>query len=68
MSTKTFTVEGMTCGHCVNSVTEEVSELAGITSVEVVLEGGQVTVHSDTDIDDDAVAAAVIAAGYKVVG
>lgn len=66
MSTQTFTVTGMTCGHCVNSVTEEVSEVAGVTGVEVVLETGTVTVTSDAPVDEDAVKAAVAAAGYTV--
>lgn len=66
MSTQTFTVVGMTCGHCVNSVTEEVSEIAGVTAVDVVLESGAVTVTADGAIDADAVKAAVVAAGYSV--
>lgn len=66
MSTQTFTVTGMTCGHCVNSVTEEVSEIAGVTQVDVVLETGAVTVTADGAIDAEAVKAAVVAAGYSV--
>lgn len=66
MSTQTFTVVGMTCGHCVNSVTEEVSEIAGVTAVDVVLESGAVTVTADGAINADAVKAAVVAAGYSV--
>jgi copper ion binding protein len=66
MSTQTFTVTGMTCGHCVTSVTEEVSEVAGVTAVDVVLETGAVTVTADGAIDADAVKAAVVAAGYSV--
>ncbi len=46
MSTQTFTVTGMTCGHCVASVTEEVSEVAGVDHVDVVLETGTLTVTS----------------------
>ena len=66
MGTQTFTVTGMTCSHCVNSVTEEVSEVAGVTAVDVVLETGAVTVTADGAIDADAVKAAVVAAGYSV--
>lgn len=66
MSTQTFTVTGMTCGHCVNSVTEEVSEIPGVTAVDVVLETGAVTVTAEGDVDADAVKAAVAAAGYTV--
>ena len=50
MSTETYTVTGMTCGHCVSSVTEEVSELPGVTDVQVELETGKVTVTSDQPV------------------
>lgn len=66
MSTATFTVVGMTCGHCVSSVTEEVTEVAGITDVDVDLASGRLTVTSNTDIDETAVVAAVQGAGYQV--
>jgi len=68
MSTATYTVTGMTCGHCVSSVTEEVSEVSGVTGVEVDLASGLVTVTSERPVDADAVRAAVEEAGYKVVG
>ncbi|MFE5326968.1 heavy-metal-associated domain-containing protein [Embleya sp. NPDC056575] len=68
MSTATFTVSGMTCGHCVSSVTEEVSEVAGVTDVVVELASGLVTVTSARPVDPDAVRAAVVEAGYEVVG
>ncbi|MDP1819084.1 MAG: copper ion binding protein [Acidimicrobiales bacterium] len=67
MSTTTFTVEGMTCGHCVASVTQEVSKLDGVTTVDVDLQSGKVTVESDQPVDDAAVEAAVDEAGYTVV-
>ncbi len=66
MSTATYTVTGMTCGHCVSSVTEEVSQVAGVTGVEVDLASGAVTVTSETPVDDDAVRAAVEEAGYEL--
>lgn len=66
--TSTYTVQGMTCGHCVQSVTEEVSEVPGVKGVEVDLASGQVTVSSDEPVDDAAVRAAVTGAGYQVVG
>ena len=66
MSTQTFTVTGMTCGHCVASVTEEVSELEGVENVDVDLATGSVTVTSSTPLDDDAVRAAVEEAGYQL--
>jgi copper ion binding protein len=68
MSTATFTVSGMTCGHCVSSVTEEVSEVSGVTDVRVELTSGLVTVTSERPVDADAVRAAVVEAGYQVVG
>jgi len=64
--TSTFTVTGMTCGHCVASVTEEITEIAGVESVDVVLESGQVTVTSSQPLDAAAVQAAVEEAGYAV--
>jgi copper ion binding protein len=68
MSTSTYTVTGMTCAHCVASVTEEVSEVAGVTHVDVDLDTGQVTVTSDAPLDDGAVRAAVEEAGYSLAG
>ena len=67
MSTKTFTVKGMTCGNCVRHVTEELQEVAGVSNVEVTLETGAVVVTSDNDIDDSAIEAAVVEAGYELV-
>jgi copper ion binding protein len=63
---QTYTVTGMTCSHCVASVTEEVSEVHGVENVDVVLETGQVTVTSADPVDDSAVRAAVEEAGYQV--
>ena len=62
----TYTVKGMTCQHCVASVTEEVGEVAGVQEVRVDLPTGAVTVVGDADAD--AVRAAVDEAGYEVVG
>ena len=67
MEQQTYTVSGMTCGHCVASVQEEVGEVAGVRDVDVVLETGAVTVTGDS-VSDDAVRAAVEEAGYRVVG
>ncbi len=64
--TRTYTVTGMTCGHCVASVTEEVQEIPGVENVDVVLESGAVTVTSSQALDDAAVRAAVEEAGYQV--
>ncbi|PRY47895.1 copper chaperone CopZ [Geodermatophilus tzadiensis] len=68
MSTTSYTVVGMTCGHCVTAVTEEVSGLPGVTDVAVDLDSGGLTVTSDAPLDDDAVRAAVEEAGYEVAG
>jgi copper chaperone CopZ len=57
----------MTCDHCVRSVTEEVSEVSGVTGVDVDLGSGRVTVSSEQPVDDAAVRAAVSEAGYQVV-
>ena len=66
MSTTTYRISGMTCGHCVNSVREAVGELDGVTSVDVDLAKGQATVTSDGDVDAEAVKAAVEEAGYEL--
>ncbi|MFD8563571.1 heavy-metal-associated domain-containing protein [Streptosporangium canum] len=66
MSATTYTVKGMTCGHCVSSVKEEVGEVAGVTSVEVDLATGLLTVQSEQPIEAGQIVAAVEAAGYEV--
>jgi copper chaperone CopZ len=68
MSTATYTVTGMTCGHCVASVTEEVSQIPGVTSVDVDLASGGLTVTSAAPVEESAVRAAVEEAGYEVSG
>ena len=68
MSTSTYTVTGMTCGHCVSAVSEEVGGLPGVTEVQVDLPTGALTVTSDAPLDDAAVAAAVEEAGYELAG
>jgi copper chaperone len=60
-------VEGMTCHHCVASVTEELTEVPGVESVDVDLETGRVTVTSSADLRRQDVAAAVAEAGYALV-
>ena len=64
--TSTYTVVGMTCGHCVASVSEEVGALAGVEQVDVDLKTGLVTVTSDSALDDAQVKAAVEEAGYAL--
>ncbi len=63
-ATSTYTVTGMTCSHCVSSVTEEVREVPGVAGVDVDLATGMLTVTSETRIDDAAIRAAVEEAGY----
>ena len=68
--TTTLQVAGMTCGHCVSAVTEELTQLPGVTDVQVDLVAGgtsPVTVTSEQPLDDTAVAAAVDEAGYELV-
>jgi copper ion binding protein len=62
----TYTVTGMTCQHCVASVTEEVGEIAGVRDVQVDLASGAVEITSDEPVDARAVEAAVEAAGYQL--
>ncbi len=66
MSTSTYTVTGMTCGHCVTSVTEELTNVDGISDVAVDLATGTVTITSDGPVEEAAVRAAVDEAGYEV--
>lgn len=62
---RTYTVSGMTCQHCVLSVTEEVSEVPGVTGVDVELASGRLSVAGE-GFTDEAVAQAVAEAGYQV--
>jgi copper ion binding protein len=64
-TTRTYTVRGMTCDHCVAAVNEEVSELAGVDSVEVDLASGRLDVTGSA-ISDDEIRAAVEEAGYEL--
>jgi copper chaperone CopZ len=66
----TYEVSGMTCGHCVSSVTEEVGRLDGVTNVDVqlVVGGASRVTSSSTDVlDRRAVAAAIVEAGYALM-
>ena len=62
----TYTVTGMTCGHCAQAVTTEVREIAGVTDVSVDVEAGRVIVEGE-GFTDEQVAAAVDEAGYALV-
>lgn len=66
----TYDVAGMTCDHCVRSVTEELTAIPEVTSVEVALEpdgASAVTVHSDAPVARAVVSAAISEAGYRLV-
>jgi len=66
MSTTTHGLTGLTCGHCVNAVTEEVSEIDGVTDVEVELVAGgtsTLTITAEGEVPADALAAAIDEAG-----
>ena len=62
----TYAVTGMTCEHCVRSVSEEVGALPGVTAVDVDLASGGLTVTSEAPIADADVRAAVEEAGYEL--
>ena len=68
MTTSTYSVTGMTCGHCVSAVRTEVGELPGVTGVAVDLATGRVTVTSGAPLDTASVRAAVEEAGYELAG
>lgn len=65
-TTTTITVDGMTCGHCVNAVQTEVGKLAGVTDVSVDLTSGQVTIVAESTPDPVTLKDAVEEAGYEV--
>ncbi|MBO9625195.1 MAG: heavy-metal-associated domain-containing protein [Microbacterium sp.] len=65
MTTTTYAVTGMTCGHCEGSVRSEVAKLDGVTGIQVSAADGSLVVTSDAALDDAAVLAAVDEAGYS---
>ncbi|MEU9045565.1 MULTISPECIES: cation transporter [unclassified Kitasatospora] len=67
-STITYTVSGMSCGHCEKAISEELSALAGVTEVAADAKAGTVTVSSAAPLEDEQVRAAVDEAGYELVG
>ena len=69
MTTTTYSVTGMTCGHCTAAVTEELTKLPGVREVSIDLNaGGTSAVHvtSESALDETAVRAAVDEAGYEL--
>jgi copper chaperone len=67
VSTTTFSVPGMTCGHCKQAVTSELSKIFGVTSVEVDLDTKQVVVASESPVEWKAIVDAVDEAGFEAV-
>jgi copper chaperone CopZ len=70
-TTTTISIDGMTCGHCVASVTEEISAIDGVSTVAVDLNAGGIStarVESTGPISEATLSEAVAEAGYTVVG
>ncbi|MFD4660097.1 heavy-metal-associated domain-containing protein [Kitasatospora sp. NPDC058444] len=67
-STITYTVSGMSCGHCEKAISEEVSALTGVTGVSADSAAGTVTISSAAPLDDEQLRAAIDEAGYELVG
>lgn len=65
-TTATYAVSGMSCQHCVDSVTAELGRLEGVEQVTVDLPSGNVSVTSDAPLDRDVVVAALDEAGYDL--
>lgn len=64
MSTAEYAVTGMTCSHCERSVTNEVSQISGVSAVDVSAVSGRLVITSEAPVEDAAVLAAVDEAGY----
>lgn len=67
MSTSTYKVSGMTCSGCAGTVKTEIGKVAGVSSVDVELATGHVTVTSDGPLEDAEIRNVVEEAGYEVV-
>ena len=63
---ESYTVVGMTCGHCVQAVTDEIARLGGVGEVAIDLASGRVDITSEAPLDREAVQAAVDEAGYTL--
>ncbi|NIK58554.1 heavy-metal-associated domain-containing protein [Kribbella shirazensis] len=63
-----YGVEGMTCGHCASSVSDQLAKLDGVVSVDVEVSSGSVTVRSTSPLDRETVRGAVDEAGYQLAG
>ncbi|MFL5804031.1 MAG: heavy-metal-associated domain-containing protein [Roseiflexaceae bacterium] len=67
MTTERFQVPAVSCQHCVNAITEEVSALPGVQRVQVALDSKTVTVEHAGQVGADAIVAAINEAGYDEV-
>ena len=67
MTTEQFQVPGVSCQHCVNAITREVSALPGVQSVQVALDNKTVTVEHGEQVNTDQIVAAINEAGYDEV-
>lgn len=67
METAEYKVQGMTCGHCVKAVTDEVGAIPGVESVKVDLDSGTLQVQSSAIVDSRLIREAVDEAGYELV-
>ena len=63
-----ISISGMSCGHCVNHVKEALSEVKGVSNVEVNLDGKFATINADDSVNNEAIKAAIADAGYEVTG
>ena len=67
MTTTTFLVPGMTCGHCNGAVTDELSKISGVTNVDVDLDSKKVTIESEAEVEWQVIVVAVDEAGFEAV-
>lgn len=68
MNVQTYTVEGMTCGHCAAAVTREVGAISGVSDARVDVTAKTLAVATVSPVADDTIAAAVSEAGYTLIG
>ncbi|MFJ7136790.1 heavy-metal-associated domain-containing protein [Streptomyces fungicidicus] len=64
----TYAVEGMVCGHCATSVTEAITGLDGVRNVDVDVQSGHVSVDSERELEEAALAQALDDIGYEMSG
>ncbi|MCV9996234.1 heavy-metal-associated domain-containing protein [Paeniglutamicibacter sp. ZC-3] len=66
----TLKIDGMTCSHCVSSVTEELNEVPGVSNVEIILAAGGTStavITTNSAIENSVLEAAVTEAGYTLI-